>query len=628
MSLSERIAALNARSNQHPSPNSSPKAVTRAGVSVKDKAARFDGIGIAPAPRGSFGLGAPPNANSQKRTNEMYGNRISSVGSNTLGAGRSGLQSGLHSRASSISSARSSSRAGDHMELDDSPDPLTREAVQSLGAAKFLDPGAADREFQSAAPSEVDMHDATSSIAVEMDDVDAAMPSGSDGRASPALTHSTVSDSAMREAPPVLTPGISSMSVMSLAASQDAASAVATQASTSTAPVPTTIPTLNTPDMDSSDQLQGHSLQLSESQESTATEVPGEPLPLSQRLVESLDSSDPSLTSANIPPSVLVGTGSDGEREDVGNKLLPTLFTNDDRAVNEAVTGPSGEPIEVDLTSENGDSAVQPNLQISAPVLPLSSSHLRSLNLQPALSRSVSTMTGFDTPRSTWVEDGSVDGRSVGEVEEDAAFNVDEEYIETSGPNEMDPLPVPSIGLTPVDANPTSEITSVHSTVSPPQSPAVLAYDPSLDPLTPKQALSPRDAEALSKIGHLVVSQPLSMDEMSPIDSSTSHPTIQLSSLDPDTTLEVHTPLATQRSLPPLSTPQASASDPTSVTPRSEEVEAIKPAEGEKMDVEKNTQESANTLDAGAFASPRSADGMEVDFPLPKFSVSHNIGTN
>lgn len=45
---------------------------------VRDKAARFESIGGVPVPRGSFGLGAPPQYSQNRKAGELYGNRIPS----------------------------------------------------------------------------------------------------------------------------------------------------------------------------------------------------------------------------------------------------------------------------------------------------------------------------------------------------------------------------------------------------------------------------------------------------------------------------------------------------------------------------------------------------------------------
>ena len=80
VNLKERIAALQQRSISVDARPSSPTAITPSPTSagLRDKIAKFEKRGRVPAPRGSFGLGAPPVAENgpQKRWGELYGNRI------------------------------------------------------------------------------------------------------------------------------------------------------------------------------------------------------------------------------------------------------------------------------------------------------------------------------------------------------------------------------------------------------------------------------------------------------------------------------------------------------------------------------------------------------------------------
>ncbi|KAF8222482.1 hypothetical protein L208DRAFT_597440 [Tricholoma matsutake] len=80
VNLKERIAALQQRSLSIDVRPSSPTAITPSPTSagLRDKIAKFEKRGRVPAPRGSFGLGAPPPAENgpQKRRGELYGNRL------------------------------------------------------------------------------------------------------------------------------------------------------------------------------------------------------------------------------------------------------------------------------------------------------------------------------------------------------------------------------------------------------------------------------------------------------------------------------------------------------------------------------------------------------------------------
>ncbi|KAF5323841.1 hypothetical protein D9611_008236 [Ephemerocybe angulata] len=81
--LKERIAALeqkNASTNgsraTSPAPGSNASSAP-GGSALKDRIAKFEKKGAVPAPRGRFGLGAPPPPEAQIRRNgELYGNRI------------------------------------------------------------------------------------------------------------------------------------------------------------------------------------------------------------------------------------------------------------------------------------------------------------------------------------------------------------------------------------------------------------------------------------------------------------------------------------------------------------------------------------------------------------------------
>ncbi|KDQ14045.1 hypothetical protein BOTBODRAFT_66478 [Botryobasidium botryosum FD-172 SS1] len=84
VSLKERIAALQTSSTSR---SNSPKAkvaldipkTVLTGEALRERIARFDGLGGTPIPRGSFGLGAPP-PHGRRVSNELWGNRIVSAG--------------------------------------------------------------------------------------------------------------------------------------------------------------------------------------------------------------------------------------------------------------------------------------------------------------------------------------------------------------------------------------------------------------------------------------------------------------------------------------------------------------------------------------------------------------------
>ncbi|KAJ7086477.1 hypothetical protein B0H15DRAFT_351276 [Mycena belliarum] len=82
MSLKERIAALQereARDKEHASSPSAPPIVPAAHgpapAALRAKIAQFESKGAVPAPRGSFGMGAPPDVQPKRRA-ELYGNRM------------------------------------------------------------------------------------------------------------------------------------------------------------------------------------------------------------------------------------------------------------------------------------------------------------------------------------------------------------------------------------------------------------------------------------------------------------------------------------------------------------------------------------------------------------------------
>lgn len=78
--MKERIAALEQKNAAERSTSPTPTTgVTAAagGSALKDRIAKFEKKGAVPAPRGRFGLGAPPPPEAQiKRNGELYGNRI------------------------------------------------------------------------------------------------------------------------------------------------------------------------------------------------------------------------------------------------------------------------------------------------------------------------------------------------------------------------------------------------------------------------------------------------------------------------------------------------------------------------------------------------------------------------
>ncbi|KAJ3510637.1 hypothetical protein NMY22_g15917 [Coprinellus aureogranulatus] len=78
--LKERIAALEQKNAAERSTSPSPAigvAPAAGGSALKDRIAKFEKKGAVPAPRGRFGLGAPPPPEAQvKKSGELYGNRI------------------------------------------------------------------------------------------------------------------------------------------------------------------------------------------------------------------------------------------------------------------------------------------------------------------------------------------------------------------------------------------------------------------------------------------------------------------------------------------------------------------------------------------------------------------------
>ncbi|KAF9022232.1 hypothetical protein BDZ89DRAFT_1070867 [Hymenopellis radicata] len=78
VSLRERIAALQQRDARSTSPNPPAASLSSHAGALRAKIAKFEMEGAVPAPRGSFGMGAPPLAENgqQKRRGELYGNRI------------------------------------------------------------------------------------------------------------------------------------------------------------------------------------------------------------------------------------------------------------------------------------------------------------------------------------------------------------------------------------------------------------------------------------------------------------------------------------------------------------------------------------------------------------------------
>ncbi|KAG9013845.1 hypothetical protein FRB95_011760 [Tulasnella sp. JGI-2019a] len=460
MSLSERIAALNKRAQPPLAQHSAPQtgaipSSSNGSKSVKDKAARFDHLGAAPAPRGSFGLGAPVAA-SQKSNRELYGNRIpsASVGKDgklahsgsatSLRAGSPGPTHSLraaqsnpsspspsHSRTSSFDS-NAGSLIGGRAQAATPAEPLTEAAVESLGAAVRRTPSGGAQAFQSVPPSVfAGEKDASSSIAVEADEASVATQSvdvNISGKASPSLTSSTVSESVLKEPPPVITsPELSDGSEVARA-SLDTESSFATARSASSVIPPDSSQTPGIPTITSSEHLAMHPV----------VEPSVAPLPLSSHLLETLQVNASGEASPSRSVVVEIGSGGGSQSDDIAEALEGVDLS--EKALDATVAaGGAGTGVDADV-----DLDVRPNLRLQAPVLPLSSAHLKSLNIQSSLVPS----SGYDTPRSMAVEvgDGSVDGRSVREIFSDEN-PIDEEYITSEGLSDMHTPPGLQIDL-------------------------------------------------------------------------------------------------------------------------------------------------------------------------------------
>ncbi|KAG9015622.1 hypothetical protein FRB90_004693 [Tulasnella sp. 427] len=502
MSLSERKAALNrsAASNAPPtSPNRQPISIPLA-AGVKDKAAKFDGLGPAPAPKAAFGMAAPMTAG-QKTSRELYGNRIPKQTKEHHDAppGQGGPPSSLGSDNRSRSPSRSRKSS---LDLGRAA-PLTEAAVESLGTAVLVDPAGGAKAFVSAPPSDkggpgllgivgkkklLMENDASSSVAVELDSADVGTPmaltevdgSLAPGQASPALSASTVSESAMKEAPPILSPVPSSAQISLTRSSTgrslyDPQSVAATEGSGSTNRLP----------LDSSDDNTSGLADLKISSQDTPSTSPSstQPLPLSQHLLQSLQAGMPPGSSGRsgmeTPKSVMVETGSVNGKEELAEKLAEVQDISDARMkIDEA---PPRDPTsDVDLSSEKGEDVerldVQPDLRMAAPVLPLSTALLKSLNIPS--SKTSGGLSGLETPRSMAVEDGSDGGRSPVEISTEVLIAADDEYIASDAPTP----PGFVINLPAEDRN-------VGGPVSPgPESPAVLAYTRDDSPLQAQQS--------------------------------------------------------------------------------------------------------------------------------------------
>ncbi|KAG8907616.1 hypothetical protein FRC01_007636, partial [Tulasnella sp. 417] len=503
MSLSERKAALNRSVAGNPGPTSPNRQQISIPLSagVKDKAARFDGLGPAPAPKAAFGA-ATPMASGQKMNRELYGNRIPKQTKDPQEAGHersSGPPSSLGSDARSRSPSRSRKSSMDLGRAE----PLTEAAVESLGTAVLVDPAGGAKAFVSAPPSArgsaallgiagkkklLVENDASSSVAVELDSSDVGTPMAlseldgplAPGQASPALTTSTVSESALKEAPPILSP-VPSSTQISLSRSStskslyDPPSIAATEGSGSTNRLP----------LDSSDDATSGVADLKISSPDTPSTPPhsAQPMPLSQHLLQSLQAGmppgSPTRSGMETPKSVMVETGSANGREELAEKLAEVQDISDARmTIDEAP--PRDVTSDVDLASEKGEDVeqldVQPDLRIAAPVLPLSTALLKSLNIPS--SRTPGGSTGMETPRSMAVEDGSDEGRSPIDLSNEIEISADEDYIESDAPTP----PGFVINLPPEDRN-------VGAPVSPgPESPAILAYTRDDSPLQAQQS--------------------------------------------------------------------------------------------------------------------------------------------
>ncbi|KAG8954453.1 hypothetical protein FRC04_011780 [Tulasnella sp. 424] len=501
MSLSERKAALNrsvAGTAAPTSPNRQPIAIPLS-AGVKDKAARFDGLGPAPAPKAAFGA-ATPMTSGQKTNRELYGNRIPKQTKDPHEGGNGGSSNPPSSLGSDVRSRSPSRSRKTSMELGGA-EPLTEAAVESLGTAVLVDPAGGAKAFVSAPPSGRGGHtllgiagkkkllaegDASSSVAVEHDSSDVGTPMAlseldgplAPGQASPALTTSTMSESAMKEAPPILSP-VPSSTQISLGRSStsrslyDPQSVAATDGSGSTHRLP----------MDSSDDPPSAIADLKISGPETPSTPPSstQPMALSQHLLQSLQagmpSGSPSHSGMETPKSVMVETGSANGREELAEKMAEVQDISDARMIIDET--PSRDVTsDVDLASDKGEDVeqldVQPDLRMAAPVVPLSTALLKSLNIPS--SRTPGASTGMETPRSMAVEDGSDGGRSPIDLSNEVEMG-DEDYIASDAPTP----PGFVINLPPEDRQ-------AGGPVSPgPESPAILAYTKDDNPLQAQQ---------------------------------------------------------------------------------------------------------------------------------------------
>ncbi|KIO34749.1 hypothetical protein M407DRAFT_240559 [Tulasnella calospora MUT 4182] len=382
-------------------------------------------------------------------------------------------------------------------------EPLTEAAVESLGTAVLVDPAGGAKAFVSAPPSNMGStallgiagkkkllveNDASSSVAVEPDSSDVGTPMAlseldgplAPGQASPALTTSTVSESAMKEAPPILSP-VPSSTQISLSRSStsksmyDPQSIAATEGSGST----------NRLVLDSSDDATSGvaDLRISSPETPPTSAHSTQPLPLSQHLLQSLQANippgSPSRSGMETPKSVMVETGSANGREELAEKLADVQDISDARMIIDE-TPSNDATTDVDLASDKGEDIerldVQPDLRMAAPVLPLSIAMLKSLNIPS--SRTPGGSTGMETPRSMAVEDGSDGGRSPVDLSNDVEITADDDYIASDAPTP----PGFVINLPPEDRK-------VGGAVSPgPESPAILAYTKDDSPLQAQQS--------------------------------------------------------------------------------------------------------------------------------------------
>ncbi|KAG8859378.1 hypothetical protein FRB96_004593 [Tulasnella sp. 330] len=592
----ERIAALNKRAQPaQPTPQPAGVAIATSpsgSKSVKDKAARFDHLGVAPAPRSSFGLGAPVAA-SQKTNRELYGNRITSVGKDTkllqsgsttsirsaspgpLHSLRSELSnpsppSPSHSRTSSIDSTGASLARG-HAQAAVPTEPLTEAAVESLGAAVRLTPLSGIQAFKSVPPSIfAGEHDASSSVAVEADDVDVAVDN-IDITGILSRTNSTVSESALREVPPFS----SSDSTSSLLADQtprhsfdeDTSSSFATARSASSVKSPDSPEHQAITTITSVDDVAGLHRADGYPEHSAVIKSAVAPLPLSSHLLETLQVNAPKLDTPSRSVVVETGSGGGNQMDDVAEAFegvdLSEKALDASLAAGGSDTG-KGEDVELD---------VQPDLRLQAPVLPLSSAHLRSLNVQSSLAPS----SGYDTPRSMAVEvgDGSVDGRSIREISLDEN-SIDQEYITSEGLSDMYTPPGSYTDLSGEGAR--------SANASPlPQSPAKMSGRGFGSPLTPTRRLGAPDG--------------------APRKSSLS--ALQLPT-KPSDVVEMTTPIADTTALP-----EEHTTPPAGGKPRCEEVELNEQPFPASSFNGLKTDESKNV----AFLNPGGSNNGRVTLP-------------